>query len=191
VLATLHETGLDENTVVIFTADHGDHDSAHRLEHKSTHYDESVRIPLIVRAPGMEKPGSVSEQLVCTGLDILPTVCDYAGVDIPAGLRGKSLRPFVEGKSSGKLRDIVYSETEMGYMVADQRYKYCAFDPDKNADGTSKPPTIRESLVDMQKDPGEMNNLAFDAQHKATVSRLRKAMGDWMEAYGVDFKMPA
>lgn len=192
VLTALHETGLDENTVVIFTSDHGDHDGAHRLEHKSTHYEESVRVPMIVRAPGMAKAGSVlSEPLVCTGLDLLPTICDYAGVDVPAGLQGKSLRPFVEGKPSGNLRDTVYSETKMGYMVADHRYKYCAFDPDKSSDGHTNTPRIRESLVDTQKDPGEMHNLAFDAQQKATVSRLRKAMGDWMERNGVKFQMPA
>jgi arylsulfatase A-like enzyme len=185
VLAALHETGLDQNTVVIFTSDHGDHDAAHRLEHKSTHYEESVRIPLMIRAPGQKNAGTViQEPLVSTGLDLLPTVCDYTGVEPPSGLQGRSLRPFIEGKRAGHWRDTVFSETEMGYMVADHRYKYCAFDRDKSGE-------IRDSLVDLETDPGEMQNLAGRSEHRKTVTRLRAAMADWQHQNGIQFEIPA
>jgi choline-sulfatase len=183
VLTALHATGLDENTVVIMTSDHGDHDAAHRLEHKSTFYEESVHIPLMVRAPGQKNAGSViHEPLISNGLDILPTICEYAGVAAPGGLQGKSFRPFVEGKTPRQWRDTVFSETEMGYMVADRRYKYCAYDPDKGK--------RRDSLVDLQNDPGEMQNLVGKSEERQNVARLRAAMADWQRQNGIQFEMP-
>lgn len=184
VLDALHDTGLDENTIVIMTSDHGDHDSAHRLEHKTTFYEEAARVPLIVRTPGQKHAGSViQEPLISTGLDILPTVCDYAGIDLPAGLQGASLRPFLEGKVPAQWRETLYMESEIGYMVTDGRYKYSAFDPDKGE--------RRDSLVDLQNDPGEMQNLASANEERSNLLRLRAAMADWHRQNGVRFDMPA
>jgi choline-sulfatase len=184
VLAALHETGLDENTIVIMTSDHGDHDSAHRLEHKTTFYEESAHIPLIICAPGQRNGGSfVQEPLISTGLDILPTICDYVGVEPPAGLHGRSLRPFVEGKTPGPWRDTLFAESEIGYMVTDGSYKYSAFDPDKGK--------RRDSLVDLRNDPGEMQNLVGRGEERPNLLRLRAAMADWQRQNGIQFEMPA
>jgi choline-sulfatase len=184
VLAALRETGLEENTVVILTSDHGDHDAAHRLEHKTSFYEESARIPLIVRAPGQKQAGAVAaEPLISTGLDLLPTACDYAGVEPPAGLHGKSLRPLMEGKAAGRWRDTLFVESEIGYMATDGRYKYAAYDPDKGK--------RRESLVDLRSDPGEMRNLAGEVEERPVLRRLRAAMAAWQEQNGIRFEMPA
>ncbi len=183
VLSALDDTGLAGNTVVIFLADHGDHDSAHRLEHKTTFYEESARVPLIVRDPAAHRAGVVVEDvLASTGLDVFPTVCDYGGVEPPAGLQGRSLRPSVEGKPPARQRPTLLVESEIGYMVTDGRYKYAAFDPDKGK--------RRESLVDLETDPGEMHNLAAHSGHRSHLLRLRAAMADWQRQNGVSFEMP-
>ena len=76
--------GLEDHTVVVFTSDHGDMDSSHRLEHKSMPYDEASRVPLIVSLKGVTRPGLVDrEHLASTTLDLIPTLCDFAGIEIP------------------------------------------------------------------------------------------------------------
>jgi len=159
-------------------------DSAHRLEHKTVFYEEAARIPTIVRAPGETNAGSVDRaHLVSNGLDILPTMCDYAGIDIPAGLQGKSLRPLVEGNPRRGWRETLLVESQIGYMVTDGRYKYSAFDPDKGK--------RRDSLADLENDPGEMQNLAAKPEEQNTVTRLRAAMADWQQQNGIQFEMPS
>jgi choline-sulfatase len=183
VLSALDEAGLRENTLVIFFTDHGDHDSAHRLEHKTTFYQEASNIPFLVRAPGMANPGAVDQHhLVSSGLDILPTVCDYAGVKAPAGLQGRSLRPLLEGKSAADWRKTLYLESEIGYMVTDGRYKYCAFDADKGS--------RRDSLVDLDYDPGEMRNLVAFEREQGNLARLRASLSEHQRENGVKFEMP-
>ena len=95
VLDAVKAAGQEENTVIILTSDHGDNDASHKMEHKSTFYEESARIPLVVMHKGTAPAGRVDEtHLVSNGLDLLPTVCDYAGLpDAKADPRGRSLRP--------------------------------------------------------------------------------------------------
>jgi choline-sulfatase len=84
VLQTLRETGLENNTLVVLSSDHGDHDGAHRLEHKSTFYEEAARVPFIVSLKGVTKPGLVDRtHVVSSGLDLIPTLCDFAGITVP------------------------------------------------------------------------------------------------------------
>ena len=86
--------------MVILTSDHGDHSGAHKLEHKSTCYEAAARIPFLVMRRGHEAAGLVDRtHLVSSGLDLLPTVCDYAGLPkAKADPRGRSLRPLIEGR---------------------------------------------------------------------------------------------
>lgn len=100
ILDALKESGLEENTLVIFSSDHGDMDSAHRMEHKTALYEESANVPFIAMWKGHIPPGAVnSSDLVSTGLDFLPTAADYAGnPNAKADPRGRSLRPLFEGK---------------------------------------------------------------------------------------------
>jgi len=163
VLDALSASDQAENTVVIFTSDHGDMDGAHRMEHKTAFYEEAARIPLIISGPGVSSPGAVDHRLVSNGLDLFPTLCDFAGAAIPGDLQGKSLRPLLEGKNMGDWRQVVPVESEIGRMVVADRFKYMMYDQGRN----------REQLMDLAEDPGEMANHIADPRHLNLLSQLR------------------
>jgi choline-sulfatase len=188
VLTALRQAGLEENTVVVFTSDHGDCAGAHGFNQKTVFYDESARVPLIIACPGRGRVG-VAHELVNTGIDLLPTMLDFAGVEIPKELPGRSLVGLVLGKPVTGWRDHVVVENHMaqagpidgitpqmeGRMVRGERYKYCLYSHGER----------RESLVDMEADPGEMTDLASDAryrdvlvQHRALLARFGKQYQD-------------
>ena len=164
VLEALRESGLEKDTLVLFTSDHGDMNASHRMEHKSVLYEESVRVPFLMSHPGHIPEGVVDEShFVSTGLDLMPTLCDYAGIDVPPGRTGRSLRPLAEGRDPGEWRSYVAAESQNGRMVRTDRYKYCLYDSGAH----------REFLVDMETDPGEMNNLAADPAYAEILSQHR------------------
>ncbi|MGD2175091.1 MAG: sulfatase-like hydrolase/transferase, partial [Candidatus Brocadiaceae bacterium] len=96
ILQALRETGREENTIVLFTSDHGEGFGCHRMTHKGFPYDEVCRVPLIVSWPGNLREGAVDETSLVSGTDIFPTLCDLAGVEAPGSLTGTSLRPALE-----------------------------------------------------------------------------------------------
>lgn len=151
VLDALRAGGNADNTVVIFTSDHGDHDSAHKLEHKTIFYDEACRIPLIVSQPGISAVG-ICPELTSNGLDLLPTVCDYAGVQPPTGLLGRSLRPLAEGRPSPFLHEFLPMENQIGRAVVTRKSKYMRYDEGAH----------REQLMNLEADPGETRNAIGD-----------------------------
>jgi choline-sulfatase len=174
LLDGLDKSGHSENTVVIFTSDHGDHDSAHRLEHKSTLYEEVVRIPLIISAPETTIPGTVNRtQLISNGLDILPTICDYAGVTVPAELRGASVRALVAGKSPNNWRHELYIESEFGRAIVTQNYKYARYNGGHNC----------EQLYDRINDPFETINSATLAENNKILEEHQQLMDKYIDNY--------
>jgi arylsulfatase A-like enzyme len=175
VLDALKQSGLEDNTVVIFTSDHGDMDSAHKLEHKSVLYEESVRIPFIMSHKNHIPKGTVDNtHLVSNGLDLISTLCDYAGIKAPGGLSGASLRPLAEGKKLPDWRDSVVVESQNGRMLRTDLYKYCIYDSGAN----------REQLIDLTSDPGEMKNLAGDPAFKTVLDKHRKLLSTWVRQTG-------
>lgn len=156
LLQGLQESRLGEETVVIFTSDHGDMDAAHRMEHKTAFYDEAARVPLIVSSPTGKARGVVDEtHLISNGLDLLPTICDYAEAPCPKDLPGRSFRSLVEGQGPASWRTYVPLESEIGRMIVTGRYKYMLFDEGEH----------REQLFDLQADPYEMRSFAGEADY--------------------------
>jgi arylsulfatase A-like enzyme len=152
LLEALKESGQEDNTVIIFTSDHGDMDSSHKLEHKTVFYNEASRIPLLVYQKGVTPPGIVDNtHLVSNGLDLIPTLYDYAGIDVPKDLEGRSFRPVAEGKLIGDWREAVKLESELGRMIITKYYKYAQFYMGDN----------NEQLYDLRKDSNETKNSAF------------------------------
>lgn len=170
ILDGLRESGLEDSTLVLFTSDHGDMDASHRLTSKCIPYEESVRVPLLLRYKGTIPRGKVdSTHLVSTGLDILPTLCDYAGVKKPEHLLGESLRPLAEDKRVENWRSYVVSENDWFRMIRSRRYKYCAFAiADK-----------KELLIDLENDPGEMRNLADNRDYHDVLVEHRRFLEEW------------
>ena len=166
VLDALQRADIRDNTIVIFTSDHGEMSASHRLEHKTVFYEESSNVPLIVWFEGMTGAGEVdTEHLVSTGLDVLPTLCDLAGIPAPEGLPGASLAPLVQGNPNAyNNRDYLIMENELGFMVRDDRFKYAQYD---NGD---------ELLIDTKNDPGEMENLAGHPRDEEARSRLQERL---------------
>ena len=153
----------DEDTIVVYTADHGDMCGEHGLWDKMLFYDSSAGVPLIVRAPGVTRAGSVSTAPV-SQVALLPTLLELCGIAVPKGLDDRSFAPLLRDPSGS--RDLpVFSEMFAGssrtmYMVRHGDWKYCWY------------PSDRAELYNLAQDPVEMNNLAGSSTHQAVVERL-------------------
>jgi choline-sulfatase len=163
VLDSLNNSQYAQNTIVVFTSDHGDLDGAHGLEHKDCLYDEAVHVPFIIRDPRSGKAGLTPTQPVSNGLDLLPTLCDLAGVTPPEGLIGKSLRPLLEGDAPSDWRDALPIESQFGNAVQTDRFRYCHYDR-----GCS-----REQLYDRRCDPYETWNHLHRPENAQAVADCR------------------
>lgn len=175
VLNALKESGQEENTLLVFCSDHGDNDASHHLEHKTVLYEESANVPFLVMWKGHIKKGKVDEEhLVSTGLDLLPTFCDYAGINGAADPRGRSLRPLFEGLNTD-WRETLGVESEIGRMVvSSNKLKYIKYD----AVG------IEEQLLDLKKDPYETTHFTKDPAYKEELNALKKAFEtEWFPGY--------
>jgi choline-sulfatase len=182
VLAALREAGMEDETIVVLTSDHGDMDGAHRTEHKSQTYEEAARIPLLVQYPPLTKARYVDRtHLVSNGLDLLPTLCDVAGVEAPAGLPGLSAKPLLAGETKAAWRKYLMIETQLSRAVTDGQYKYTLYDAVDNG----------EMLCDLSNDPGEMTNLAGSADHAEVLQRVRQALRDEAKRHGITIPIPA
>lgn len=184
ILDALRKTGLDENTLVIFSSDHGDLHGAHQLYCKTFFYEEAARVPLLISMKGVGKAGRVDAvHLVSNGLDLFPTICDYAEADVPKELEGHSLRPLLEGRDVLKWRDHLVGETWLkainchGRMVRSKCYKYIVYSWG----------THREQLFDMENDPGEMVNLAVESRYRDILDEHRHRLWEWCERTGDSF----
>lgn len=167
VLDAVKESGQWENTVIIFSSDHGDLDSTRRMEHKTALYEEATKVPLIVSWPGVTRGGTVNDtHLISNGLDLLPTLCDYAGVDVPEDLAGMSFKGLSEGENPKKWREHLYIESEFGLATCVTDHKYALYD-----DGDH-----REQLYDLANDHHETQNHAHHEHKQETLSTLRSAL---------------
>jgi arylsulfatase A-like enzyme len=181
VLEALRRAGLEESTVVVFTSDHGDLNAAHRLEHKSILYEEAARVPFIVSRKGVTPPGSVDdEHFVSVGLDLIPTLCDFAGIEPPPDLRGRSVRPLAEGRQVDSWRDEVVVESQAGRMLRTDRFKYVVYESGAH----------REQLMDLRADPGEMVNLAETPKYREVLNEHRQRLRRWVDTTGDEIAQP-
>jgi len=157
VLAALESSGEADNTIVVLTADHGDGRGRHQHVSKWYPYDEAVKVPMIVSCPGRIAENHRDATHLVSGLDVMSTFCDYAGVQPPPHTLGKSLRPLLEGKDV-EWRQCVVAETHVvGRTVRTGQYKYVKYEGDPV-----------EQLFDMKADPWETKNL-YDTPALADV----------------------
>jgi arylsulfatase A-like enzyme len=198
VLDAVRSNRLEKNTLIVFFADHGDCQGAHHWNQKTVFYEESVGVPFIFTYKGTIRAG-VSDRLVSTGTDLLPTLCDFAGIAKPNDLPGLSLKDTILSKAIPDTREYVVSSNDMaqggpidgitpraeGRMVVSKRYKYCIYDcKDPRVAGAG-----RESLTDREKDPGESVNLAGHADYRNILDRHRTMLVKWCKTYGDTFPL--
>ncbi len=175
ILDAIRQSGAEEDTLVLFSSDHGDMDSAHRMEHKTAFYEESANIPFIAMWKGQIPAGQVDDtHLVSNGLDLLPTVCDYAGIKAVSDPRGRSLRPLFQG-ARVPWRTTLGVENEIGRMVVSQdKLKYIRYD----AAGKE------ERLLDLSQDPHETRYVTDDPDYAAKLAAMRRSFEtQWFPGY--------
>jgi arylsulfatase A-like enzyme len=182
LLAYLDESGLAENTLVVYASDQGFYLGEHGWFDKRWIFEESLRTPLLVRWPGVTKPGSVSDAIV-SNVDFAETFLDVAGVPIPADMQGKSFKPLLAGQQPADWRKSFYyhyyeypapHHVRPHYGVVTNRHKLVHF---------YAPDTDYWELFDLQTDPHEMKSVYDDASYAevrnqltAEVARLRKEL---------------
>ncbi len=199
ILETLEELGLDENTIVVYTSDHGDMMGSHQLVAKTVMYQESVRVPFLIRTPGQKEARRVSGPV--SQIDITPTLLDLMGKMPPESLQGKSLKPWMESGKSLEDDIVIQWNGDNGKgpeqvpgikaEVLEQAYK----DPVRTIithDGwrfTCSPLGFHE-LYNLNDDPGETKNLAIDPEHKPIMRDLRGRIVKWQEQNGDTVELP-
>ena len=179
VLKALYSTPAGKNTIVVILADHGDGMTSHRMVTKHiSFYDEMTNVPFIFAGPGIKhqkKP--VDHLLTQPTLDLLPTLCDLAGIPVPAEKAGISLAPTLKGEKQKKTHPYVVSEWHSEYeytvtpgrMVRGPRYKYTHY-----LEGNG------EELYDMKNDPGERKNLAKNPKYAKVLAEHRAMLDDYI-----------
>lgn len=171
VLNALEETGEMDNTVIIFNSDHGEGTAHHKSILKNFPYDEACRVPFIISYPKELKQGVLDKTTLVTGLDVVPTICDFAGVEAPKNYRGISIRGIAAGKKKAD-REFIVSEmnNDKGRMIRTADYKFIAFRDDSNV-----------LLFDMKNDPGETVNLAQNNKYKQVLEKHIQWLENWEE----------
>jgi len=163
MVSLLKKKGLYENTLIVFTADHGEYMGFHHLLLKGNRmYDPLVKVPLLIRWPGGDGRGIVSEQMV-SNVDLAPTLCRAAGCRPTSGMHGRDLRSDRSG------HEYVFAESgQQQVMIRSRTRKLLLY-------GGTRPGL----LFDLEKDPLEMRNLCDDPQYRTDVERMRAALVAW------------
>lgn len=174
VLAALDHLGLTEQTVIVFTSDHGYHLGDHGLWQKRSLFERSTRVPLIIAAPGAKANGQ-STSSIAELLDLYPTLAGLAGLSVPPYLDGRSQQPVlnditatvrtsaISQSGQGTAKDIRVAAGD-GYAIRTSRWRYIEWG------AGAKPQAL---LFDEENDPAETTNLAADPAHADTVAKLR------------------
>ena len=182
VLAALRDSKLDQNTIIIFASDHGEGMCAHRWAQKAAFYEETVRVPMIIAGRGISP--RVDSQSLTSLTDILPTLCDFAGIAPPNDSRGTSLRPALAGSPLNRkfaVSELRYAdETREGRMLRSAKYKYVVFNSGTHA----------EQLFNLTADPGETRNLATAKASQNLLRQHRDLLRNWISQTNDEFVIP-
>ncbi len=181
VLKVLEAKGLDQNTIIVYSADNGFMRGDRGTAGKWNHYEQSLRIPLIVYDPRLpeDQRGRVVPELV-NNVDLPATFVDWAGVDIPDVYQGHSLRPLMEGEVPADWRQDVFTEHMFirfndWHSVRSERYKYANYYEEEGGP--------YEVLFDLEKDPTEFTNLANHPEYASVLRKMRGRMQDYLTEY--------
>ena len=168
ILQTLEESGLAENTLIVFNGDNGLAVGRHGLMGKQNLYEHSARTPLIVVGPGVPA-GKTCDALVYQH-DLFPTVCAMAGVAIPSTVEGKSLKPLIDGSAASVHDSVFGAYRDVQRMVRMGDYKLIDY-----------PKIKRTQLFNVASDPWEMKDLSGEASQADRIKELRARLLEWQK----------
>lgn len=184
ILETLEEQGYKEDTLLVIMADHGDMMASHRMVTKQVcFYEEVTRVPFICAGPGVAPKGVVDRDSLVSLIDLLPTLCDYAGIQSPNQCRGRSILPLLNNQDFEQ-NSYIASEwhTEWGFtvspgrMIRSKRFKYTRY-LEENA----------EELYDLENDPYETRTLVHDPEYAAVLQEHRNLLDQHIRNTDDDF----
>lgn len=185
LLDALKSLDLLENTVVLFTSDHGCHFKTRNAEYKRSCHESSIRVPTAICGPGFNGGGRISH--LVSLVDLPPTLLDAAGLPIPEQMQGRSLLPLVQGEKADWPQEVLIqiSESQIGRALRTERWKYSVSVPGQN--GNSAPGSdhyVEEYLYDLHADPHELQNLVNVATYHEVKAALRAKLIERMVAAG-------
>ncbi|MCH2330716.1 MAG: sulfatase-like hydrolase/transferase, partial [Roseibacillus sp.] len=175
----LRQHGMAENTVIIFTSDHGFYLGERGLAGKWFAHEESIRIPLVIHDPRDQRKTTHSLDKLALNIDLAPTILSYGGIRAPDQMQGRSLLPLLSGQSKGWRNDFFYehhfipTRIPESEAVRGERWKYIHWLAPK--------PGIEE-LYDLQSDPMERQNLAGMPSHRKRLAEMRTRWKELREA---------
>lgn len=178
ILGQLREHGLFNDTLIVFTSDHGDQLFDHGNFAKGDFFRGSTNVPFIVRPPSSWAqendffPGRVNQTTPVGLQDIMPTILDICGVEVPSSVAGTSLTGVLKDDSA-PFREYTFGHCTSAYAVSDGTYKYQWFDDEG-----------QEFLFDLRNDPHDCHDLAESPEHAETTNRLRAQLIEWMGTHG-------
>jgi arylsulfatase A-like enzyme len=177
LLDSLYSLDLLDNTIVVFTSDHGNHFKTRNGEYKRSCHDSSIRVPLAIQGPGFRGGGRL-EQLVSL-VDLPPTLLDAAGLSIPTEMQGRSLLSLAHRVASEWPEEVFVqiSESQVGRAVRTRRYKYSVRAPELNGwEYSSADLYVEDCLYDLLADPSELRNLIDHAAYAEIKRDLRERL---------------
>ena len=177
LLDALHESGEEDNTIIVFTGDNGLALGQHGWMGKEDCYEHSIRVPLIFAGPGIPKNRKLDAYVYL--LDIYPTLCELLGVPVPGSVDGKSFARLLTGQQKeDQHRTDLYLAFEIWIRgVKNERYKLIEY---VNDDGPGQHFTF---LYDLREDPWEINNLAEKPEYRETLQSMRERMFAYRDAW--------
>jgi arylsulfatase A-like enzyme len=201
ILAALDESGARDNTILVFTTDHGDLMGSHGMMGKGCMFDESARVPMLLQLPGQRNPRRIAAPV--SHVDLVPTLLDLLGRPVPEGMHGESLRAAVEGRRPDTGRD-VFVQWQTGPARA---YRPARMQPGMERYGSQEQITAAmhervrtvvtrdgwkfnrnglglHELYDLNADPLERNNLAADPTQRDRVADFQQRIAAWQRRVG-------
>jgi alpha-L-fucosidase len=170
VLTALERSGQAENTIIIYTADHGLGVGQHGLLGKQNLYDHSIRIPFVITGPNI--PQNQRRESLAYLLDWYPTLCDLLELPIPSTIEGQSFLPLIQGEKPEHRETLFSAYLNCQRMVRDSRYKLIEYFVDDER---------HTQLFDLLADPLEINNLLQNEPQQEALSRLRRLLESWQD----------
>lgn len=177
IMDALKSLGLDEDTILLFTSDHGCHFKTRNNEYKRSCHESSVHVPMAFTGGPFTGGGRLRE--MASLVDMAPTLLDACGIDIPADMQGRSLMPLLHGGRWETPRDILIqiSETQVGRAIRTHRWKYSVEAKSSDPRGDASSDSYTEAfLYDLENDPFELSNLITSAGHAGVCEALAQKL---------------